>query len=182
MEYQNIYRIELSKKLSELGIIVHEESGSTFRLKLNKDDLSSVMIELVTSEPIIERLHGTKNNTPITAIGYFKFKLSLEGNEPNFYIFALNNAVENKVEFVVVPTDELINRIASRKRITDKVQETELKFWLLPNKMVFDTTSLGAEGEWWFIGGRMARNTHLDYTQYQNVWDRLMICGANNLK
>ena len=164
MECQNVYTIEFSRKLNELGFSTHDESDNTFRLNLNKDDINSVMVKLVVSESINERIHGTKNNTPITAIGYFRFEWQKDECEPDFYIFAFTNKSNNKIEFLIIPFTELENRLNKRKCITDVNQEIELKFWLLPNKMVFDTTNLGAEGEWYFIGGKMAENTHLDYS------------------
>ena len=175
MEDQNIYLIEFITKLNELGFAIHEESDSTFRLNLNEVDLNSVTVKLIVSETINERIHGTKNNTSITAIGYFKFKFQHKNSEQDFYIFAFTNKSNNKIEFVIVPSTELEDRLYKRKCITNMNQETELKFWVLPDNMVFDTTNLGAEGEWYFIGGRMAENTHLDYSQFLNEW--IILCS-----
>lgn len=163
--------IELSRKLNELGFAIHEESDSIFCLNLNKDDMNSLTVKLVVSKPINERIHGPKNNSAVTAIGYFKFQH--KNSEPDFYIFAFTNKSNNKIEFVIVPLTELENRLFRRKCITDMNQEAELRFWLLPNKMVFDTTNLSTEGEWYFIGGRMAENTYWDYTHFLNRWEQL---------
>ncbi|MDD2307704.1 MAG: hypothetical protein PHP53_23575 [Prolixibacteraceae bacterium] len=174
MEDQNIYQIEFSKKLNELGFAVHEGFDNTFRLNLNEDDLKGIAVKLITSEPINERIHGTKNNTEIKAIGYFRFNLSPESIELNFYLFAFNNAIDDKVEFVIVPTYELRNRLNQRKCNTDMDQDMEVKFWLLPpENYLFETTYFGGEGEWWFIGGRMGKNTNMDFTQFLNQWQTL---------
>lgn len=130
---------------------------------------------IIGSEPIKEKLHGSKNNTEIKAIGYFLFDLPLKEKELNFYIFAFNNRDDNNVEFVIVPTNELRNRLNQRKRITNNDQKTELKFWLLPpENYLFETTHFGAEGEWYFIAGRLAENTVWDYTEFRNDWDQLL--------
>jgi hypothetical protein len=172
MEDQNNYQIEFSRKLNELGFAIHEGFDNTFRLNLNEHNQKGIAVKLITSEAINERIHGTKNGTPIKAIGYFRFKLPNEDNEPNFYIFAFSNTIDNKVEFVIVPTYELKNRLNQRKCNTDKDQETELKFWLLPpENYLFETTYFGGEGEWWFLAGRMAKNTFWDYSKFLNHWE-----------
>jgi hypothetical protein len=74
----------------------------------------------------------------------------------------------------MIPFSELKSRLNQRKCITGKDQETEMRLWLLPDGYVFDTTNFGAEGEWWFVGGRMAKNTHLDYTEFLNRWNGLI--------
>lgn len=129
--------------------------------------------QLIGSEQIEESKHGSKNNTKIKAIAYFIFDLSPVERESDFYIFTFNNTTDNKVEFIIIPTDEFKHRIASRKCNMDKDQQTDLKFWLLPDNLVFDTTNLGAEGEWWFIAGRMAKNSMRDYTIFLNNWCKI---------
>lgn len=176
MDTQYIYYKErFISKLILLGFKIQDEGDNTFRLNLDEDGLKIITAKLIGSEPINERKHGTKNNTEIKSIGYFKFKLSPECIEPTFYIFAFSNISDNKVEFIIVPCNELRNRLNQRKCITDKDQETELKFWLLPPENdLFETTFLGAEGEWYFIAGRMAENTVLDYTKFLNGWGQLI--------
>jgi hypothetical protein len=31
---------------------------------------------------------------------------------------------------------------------------------------LYDVTNIGAEGEWFFVGGRMAKDTKMDLTKY----------------
>lgn len=176
MEDQNIYQIEFSRKLNELGFTIHEGFENTFRLNLNENDLKVIGVKLIGSEPINERIHGTKNGTPIKAIGYFKFKLPHEENEPNFYIFAFTGMSDNKIEFVIISFTELKNRLNQRKCNTGAYQDKELQLWLLPDGYVFETTNIGAEGDWWFVGGRMAIGTPKDFTQFLNQWHLLEKC------
>lgn len=173
MEVEKIYKEILLSKLIEIGFKIRKENDNTFRLNLNEDDLNGVAIKLIASEPINERIHGTKNGTLIKAIGYFKFKLPYEENEPNFYIFAFTGMSDNKTEFVIIPFTELMNRLSQRKCITGEHQDIELQLWLLPDGFVFETTNIGAEGDWWFIGGRMAIGTQKDFTQFLNQWQTL---------
>jgi hypothetical protein len=172
------YNDDIFTKAFEGGLKEHDFSykhdvDNTYLIACNNKPNRITTAKLICSEPINERKHGTNNNTEIKAIGYFKFILSPEFIEPNFYIFAFSNNQDNKVEFIIIPTEELKGRLNQRKCIADKNQETELKFWLLPDNLLFETTNFGAEGEWWFIGGRMAKNTVWDYTEFLNCWDRL---------
>ena len=160
--------------MAELGYTILQERDNTFSLNLNEVNSRQIKIRLIVSEPIIKRIHGSKNNTEIKSIGYFNFKLAPEAFEPNFYIFAFTNTRDNKVEFVVVPYPELKNRIVLKKCNTNYDQEIELKFWLLPDNLVFDSSGLGAEGEYWFIGGRMAINTYSDFTSFLDGWNQLV--------
>lgn len=156
--------------LVEQGLSYQVDSDNIYSIApKNKHDQVRTA-KLIGSTPIQKSKHGSKNNTEIHAIGYFRFILSPKGIEAKYYIFAFNSAVDNKVEFVIVPTAELRKRLESRKCNKDIYQETELKFWLLPDGYIFDTTNFGAEGEWWFLAGRMAKNTIWDYTSFRNRW------------
>ena len=171
----DIFRKALEDSLKEHGLSYQIDADNIYSIaSKNKHDRLTTA-KLIGSEPILEKLHGSKSNTEIKAIGYFRFELSPEGIEPNFYIFAFSNTADNKVEFVIVPTDELINRLNQRKCITDKDQETELLLWLLPDALIFEVTFFGGEGLWWFIDGRMAKNTIWDYTIFRNHWNRFLV-------
>jgi hypothetical protein len=171
----NIFGKALENGLKDRGFYHKHGANNIYSIASNNKPDRITTAKLIGSEPIIEKLHGSKNNTEIKAIGYFKFKLSPEGNDPNFYIFAFSNNPDKKVEFVIVPCNELKNRITSRKCNTDKDQETELQLWLLP-PYIFETTHFGGEGEWWFLAGRMAKNTIWDYTSFLNGWNRIITC------
>ena len=173
MEVDKIYKERLKSKLIELGFTIYEEGNNTFRLNLNEHNLNGILVKLITSEPINDRIHGTKNGTPIKAIGYFKFKLPHEENESDFCIFAFTSMSDNKIEFVIISSTELKNKLKQRKRITGEYQDKELQLWLLPDGFVFETTNIGAEGDWWFVGGRMAKDTNMDYTPFLNQWKLL---------
>jgi hypothetical protein len=166
----DIFRKALDDGLTEHGFYYQHDADNNYSIASNNKPDRITKAKLIGSEPIIEKLHGSKNNTEIKGIGYFRFKLSPEGIEPNLYIFAFNNEVDNKVEFVIVPSFELRNRLNQRKCITDCNQETELLIWLMPDGYVFESC-FGGEGEWWFLAGRMAKHTQWDYTSYLNSWD-----------
>lgn len=175
MEPQKIYKERFISKLVELGFKIQDEGDNTFRLNLNKDGLNPITVKLIASEPISKRKHGSKNDIKIQAIGYFRFILSTECKEPNFYTFAFSNSTDRKIEFAIIQYEDLKNRLNARKRITRNNEESELKFWMMPERMVLETSCMGCEGEFWLVGGRMAENTDRDYTQYLNHWEQLCI-------
>ena len=167
-----IFRKTFEDTLDEHGNSYQQYADNIYSIApKNKPDRITIA-KLIGSEPIDEKRHGTKNDTEIKAIGYFRFKLSSEGIEPNFYIFAFSDYSDHRVEFVIIPFSELKSRLNKRKCITDKDQDTELRFWLLSDDLVFES-NFGAEGEFWFVNGRMAKNTVWDYTPYLNWWDSL---------
>ena len=164
------FRTAVEIALAENGFTFHVDADNMYSIT-NIDTSDRKMIaKLICSIPINEKLHGTKNNTEIKAIGYFKFKFPSKGQFPNFYIFAFNSNVDSTVQFIIIPSNELIIRFKKRDFLADNEQPIEFKLWLLPDDMVFDVTRFGAEGEYWFISGRMADNTIMDYTQYLNNW------------
>lgn len=166
-----IFRKAFEYTLAEHGNSFQHNADNIYSIVRNNTPDRITTATLIISKPINERKHGTKNNTEIKAIGYFLFEFPTKGKEANLYIFAFSNWSDNRVEFVIVPFTELKNRLKHRNCITPNNQKTELLLWLLPDGYVFEATYFGAEGEWYFIGGRMAKNTYLDYTTFLNNWN-----------
>lgn len=161
--------------LAEHGFSYQHDADNMYSIARNNEPDQITKAQLIGSKSIIDRIHGTKNNTDIKAIGYFQFRLPADGKEPSFYIFAFSNRSDNRVEFVIVPFIELKNRLKQRNCITPNNKKTELLLWLLPDGRIFEATYLGAEGEWYFIGGRMAENTVWDYTIFRNHGNRFLV-------
>lgn len=171
---------EIFTKAFEITLIEHgfsyqyNNADNTYAIIPTNEPDQITKVQLIGSEPNIHRIHGNKNNTDIKETGYFLFEFLIEGKEPDFYIFAFNNRYDNRVEFVIIPYNELKYRLTLRKCITRNYKKTELKFWLLSDDLLFES-NFGAEGEFWFVDGRMAKDTVWDYTPYLNRWDGLLI-------
>ena len=58
-------------------------------------------------------------------------------------------------------------------------KRVEMVFWLMADGFVYDATNISVEGEWYFISkgvnGRMATGSELDYSEYLNNWQRLIV-------
>jgi hypothetical protein len=52
-------------------------------------------------------------------------------------------------------------------------EHLELRLWLMDSNL-YDTTTLGVEGEWFYLskgrGGRMIDSTIWNYTKFHNNW------------
>ena len=164
------FRTAFEIYLTKTGFTFHVGADNMYSITNIETPDRNVIAKLIGSVPIIEKLHGTKNNTEIKAIGYFKLKFPPDNQRPNFYIFAFSNINDSNIQFVIAPSNELADRFKKRNLHIDNDQRIEFKLWLLPNNQVFDASNLGAEGEYWFIGGKMAENTIMDYTKYLNNW------------
>lgn len=128
--------------------------------------MSSKSIYYINSTPIEPNKYGSKNNTPIKAIGVFNFDLT-ELSEFEFISLTFPNHVDNRIEELVITYAELRNRLQSG----DNCPSNLLVLWLMPDGYLYNTTNIGAESEWFFIAGGMAKNTIMDFTKYMKKND-----------
>ncbi len=173
MESDNeMYKVALNKILNEQGLFqVNYAEGNIYKLVRNNDPDHVITAQFVVSEPGNESTFGIRG---IQAIGNFRFKTTPPGvSEPDFYIFAFMNLSNSRMEFIIIPCIELKKRIKYRNRTISNDQEAEFVFWLMEERTLYDTTGLGAEGFWWYIDGRMASDSYMNYTFYLNFWEIL---------
>lgn len=103
---------------------------------------------------------GSKNNTPIRAIGVFDIDLSTFLDTDQLTLL-FPNKTDNRTEEIRISVSEL------KIRLKDYQQGYPLVFWLLPNGQLYNTSGIGIEGEWYWIAGGMAKNTDLDFTLFR---------------
>ena len=174
---ENICKATLNEKLIQLGFNPLDERINNARLFLLVDNSREITIEFIESEQIDELIHSSHNGNEIESIGVFRFIFPLAGNEPDFFIFSFTNPSRSKIEFIIIPSGELIKRL--RKKFVLAInQEIEIIFWLMPDSCLFESTQTGVEWEWYYlskgINGRMADGTDWDYTEFHNNWDKLI--------
>ena len=167
----DLFRNAFEKTLLEHGFSQTNNMENIYQLSWNNNPDQVVTAQFFMSEPIDELVHGSHNGNKIQAIGYFRFKFPPGVSEPDFTIFVFHNLQKDRVEFIIVPTAEIISRFHVRNRIINEDQVIELQFWLMEDNCVFETIDVSVEGEWWFINGRMAEQTDWDYTKFLNNWD-----------
>ena len=107
----------------------------------------------------------------------FKFKYNSAENESDFITFAFQNSIKHQIEFIIIPTDELIQRLTKENRTRNGNHTHKIVFWLMPDGFIYNCAGIGLEGEWYFLSKglnrRMADKTEWNYTEFLNDWDRL---------
>jgi len=122
----------------------------------------------------VKQIHGSKNGVDVQAIGVFELEFPISGEEPDFFIFALQNLIKNQSEFLIIPKDELLTRLVSKNPRYVRRPRVEIVFWVMRDGFAFNATNISAEGEWYFlskgVNGRMGDDTESDYSLYLNNW------------
>jgi hypothetical protein len=167
---------EFEKKLKEIGFSFQCHTG-LYILSPNNNDSRTINIQLIYSEPVDPLKYGSNNGIEIESIGLYKFKLNPSESQSDFIAFALRNSKKERIEFVIIPTDELNQRLTKEYRTTNGTHKHKIVFWLMPDNCLYDCTNLGIEGEWFYMSkgqnGRLADQTEWNYTEYLNRSDRL---------
>lgn len=134
-------------------------------------------VRLMISEQPNLLIHGSKNGIDLQAIGLFKFKQSLFDQSPDFYILMFQNIYNQRIEYLIIPNDELIKRLSLWSFVSAQQKSFRIVFWLLPDNSIYHTTRISPEGEWYSlskgVGGRMVDKTDMDFTTFLNNWGLL---------
>lgn len=115
----------------------------------------------IHSLPVNTVKYGSKNDTPVLAIGVFDLN-HYELTDYEIIRFQFPNLIHNRIEEVKIPEHELKRRLSIRNQLLNDF----LVLWLLPDGHLFNVTNIGIEGEWYFIAGGMAKNTEMDFTEF----------------
>ena len=174
-----LIQIQFEKKLIELGLSYRRSGDDFYSISSHNGVGNHIKVQLeISLQPVIH-IHGSKNGIDIQAIGLFKFTFPLSGNEPDLFIFALQNLIKPQTEFLIIPKDELLSRLTGKNPWYVRSQRMEMVFWLLQDGFVYDATNISAEGEWYFlsqgVNGRMGDNTERDYSKFLNNWRLLTV-------
>lgn len=175
----NPLQIELEKKLTELGLSYRVYHNDLYTISNSNGCGKQSIFRWISSLPVNDQVNGSKNGHEIEAIGLFKFKFLASELEPDIFVFTFPNPIKNHAEFLIIPTDELMSRLFLKCQRSGLPKSVELVFWLMADGFVYDTTNISVEGEWYFISkgvnGRMATGSELDYSEYLNNWQRLIV-------
>lgn len=170
-------KIEFENILNGLGISYQSYPDGYYNLCHGNDVRHSIKVQFVCSEPVSDAIHGSHNGNQITAIIVFRFRLSLSGKEPDFFIFGFQNKTNQGLGHVIIPYNELKRRVNKRTQFKKGIKKFQIIFWLMPDNYLYDCTNLSTEGEWYFLSksldGRMSDGTDMDYSKFLNDWDRI---------
>ena len=183
MEKEKIYKAALIEKLTGLGFDILDEDIDISWLNLSGVNSMKISVQFIVSKLINKLIHKSYNGNEIQSIGIFRFALPTVGKEPDFFIFSFINSSKRKIEFIIIPSAELIKRLNKKFALTNN-QKIDIVFWMMPDSYLYETTQIGVEGEWYYmskgINGRMADGTAWDYTEFLNYWDRLVLYQHKN--
>ena len=136
----------------------------------------TITVRLICSKPVNPLKYGSNNGNEIESIGLFKFQLISAEKESDFMIFAFQNSVKHKIEFIIIPTKELKLRLIKGHLATTDNHTFKIVFWLMDDRL-YNCSDISLEGEWYNlskgVNGRMADDTELDYTSFLNKWEIL---------
>jgi hypothetical protein len=172
-------KTEFEKKIIELGFSYQCHTNRVYILCQNDDTDCTIEAQLICSEPVDESKLGSRNGNVIQSIGRFKLRFPMEVRVQDFLILAFQNINKHCVDFIIIPTLELMKRLNKENRISIYNHEVEIVFWLMPDNQLYETTDLSVEGEWYYLSkglhGRMADQTEWDYTEFLNDWNRIIM-------
>ena len=170
-------KTQFESKLIELGFSYQSDPYDFYILRLNNDIARTLGVQLICSEAFDERKYGSNNGNEIESIGLFKFKFNPAENESDFITFAFQNSIKHQIEFIIIPMDELNQRLTNENRTRNGNHTHKIVFWLIPDGFIYNCTNISIEGEWYYLSkglnGRMADKTEWNYTEFLNDWDRL---------
>jgi hypothetical protein len=163
---------EFEKELLKQSFIFQETSRGNYNITPRNRIVLPTKVQLIISKPINPIYHGSQNGNELDGIGYFHFSLNSEP-PPDYMVFSFQNIRNDTTEYMIIPTQELRRRLEKNIIRYRSGEHLELRLWLMDGNL-YDTTSMGCEGEWFYLskgqGSRMIDQTHWNYTYFWNNW------------
>jgi hypothetical protein len=165
---KSTFEIQLTKQ----GFLYQETSDEYYNITPKKRISQPINVKLIISKPIRLIIHGSQNGNDLDGIGYFHFTLNSEHNQ-DYYIFVFKHIRNGSCQYMIIPTEELRQRLMKNIINYRTGEHLELRLWLMDDNL-YDTTSMGLEGEWYYLSkgqrGRMIDSTLWNYTSFLNNW------------
>lgn len=155
-----------------------------------KQDLTVSIPGMADNEILISNIHET-SLLPVYIISPFQYfpekRLTpyhietaclfhiraIEFQTKPLLIFNFQNETSGKTEFIIVETTDLIKKFAEMSKLPNSDGNYKMIIYAVSDNLILDATEISAEGEWYFVGGRMGENTKWDFSQYLNRWDEI---------
>lgn len=172
-------QFKFENKLTDLGLSYRVHHLGFYNISSQKGGANPITVRLINSLSINNRVYGSKNGNEVRGIGIFKFKFVSSEHDPDILTFTFQNTVKNKVEFLIIPTQEFLRRHAKMNTKSVSNKSIVAVFWIMEDECVYETTDMSVEAEWYFmsrgVNGRLADRTAIDYSEYLNNWQRLIV-------
>lgn len=155
--------------------IIFEGIGDSYLIRINADS-KSCLIQLVISSTVCVNRQCYEGNE-IYGMSFYKFKIPVGKEYPNFYVLAQENAVTGQAEFMIIPSTTLSEHLFDMGQA--RKSRVELCFLSYPDGKKFEISNLSGEGRWYLLrqgtGGRMIDGTFRDFSRFLNNWNTLII-------
>ena len=162
----------IHQAIIENGFSITFEGTDMYYLIKNNNNFRTISVQLVIADAVDINRQSHEGNE-IYSMNYFKLHLPIGEPYPDFYVLALDNAVADRPEFIIIPSITLNEKLFEMGLIWKR--NVALSFLLYPDGKVFDITNISGEGRWYLlrkgIGGRMADGSQYDYSEWLNNWD-----------
>ncbi len=163
---------EFETELLQQGFFYEETSTGYYNIVPKNRITHPISVELVISRPINQIIHGSQNNNELEGIFYSFFSLNSK-QISDYIVFVFRHLRNESAQYMIIPTEELRRRLKKNIIRYRSGEHLELRFWLMDDHL-YDTTSMGLEGEWFYLskgrGGRMIDATIWNYTRFWNNW------------
>ena len=129
-------QIEFERRVVELGLYYSVNNENYYTITSQSGGGNHIIVRLISSLPIIKQEHGSKNANDIQAIGLFKFKFFASGLEPDIFVFTFQNTFKNQLEFLIIPTQELLRRHVKKNPGSVRRKSVKMVFWLMEDGLL----------------------------------------------
>jgi len=168
---QKTAKTALRTALTENEFAITFEGTNGYYLIKNNNGFRTISMQLVIANSVDINRQSREGNE-IYSMNYIKLHATIGEPNPDFFIMALENAVNDRPEFIIIPSTILNEKLFEMGLSWGK--NVELCFLSYPDGKIFDITTLSWEGRWYLlrkgIGGRMADNLVYDYSEWLNNW------------
>lgn len=165
----------IRQAIIENGFTITFEGTDGYFLIKNNNDFRTISIQLVIANSVDINRQSHEGNE-IYSMNYLKLHVPIGEPYPDFYALALENAVADCLEFIIIPSVTLNEKLFEMGLFY--VRNVELCFLVYPDGKVFNITSISFEGRWYLlkkgVGGRMADGSTYDYSEWLNNWELLV--------
>ena len=134
------------KDLSKQGFSFQETSGGYYNIVPKNRIVLPTKLQLVNSKPINLIIHGSQNGNILAAVGYFHFRFLQSDLKPDYLVFAFQHLRDDSIEYMVIPTGTLRERLTKNIIRSWSDEYFELRLWLIDG-LLYDTTNFSLEGE-----------------------------------
>jgi hypothetical protein len=170
--YQYSMKSIFEEELRNQGFLFQETSDRYYSITPRNRIVLPTKVQLVVSKPINPIYHGSQNGNELDGIGFFLFSLNTEP-PPDFMVFSFQHVVNDKTEYMIIPTQELRRRLKKNLIRYRNGEHLEFRLWLMDGHL-YQSNNLSVESEWYYLskgkGGRMIDSTIWNYTSFWNNW------------